>query len=298
MKLRDNINKEFQKKLNLSAIELVLAAIVKSYKQQNIVLITIANYNADFLIQHKNIWQESFKFEGLLQDKVWHKVVAHGISTEIFNFSKGLDLLKEEIKIFNRIQPVAVNWLSSSQNREQKKHGSIVIAFDNKAYAEKALKNQLLIAGITIQTAIFEEKEASKQYLKYQKFGHITNSCKNIAVCQYCAQNHLTRLHICKICETTGQICIHTQLKCSNCMGRHAANSKECNIVIASLAKKLNPTQNTNQTSQTISQTSSQTIDQASSQNSSQDFSFNSSLKSAFNLLADEDMEEEIEDQL
>ena len=252
---------------------------------------TISNYNADFLIQHQNIWQKSFKFAGLLQDKTWYKIVAHGIPTEIFNFSKGLDLLKEEIKIFNRIDPVAVNWLSSSQNREQKKHASIVIAFDNKASAQKALKNQLLIAGITAKTAIFEEKEATKQCLKCQKFGHITSSCKNIAVCQYCAQNHVTRLHVCKICETTGQICIHTQLKCSNCMGRHAANSKECNIVIAALAKKLDSSQN-------AGQNTSQTINQSSSQNTSQEFSYSSSLKSAFNLLADQDMEEEMEEQL
>ena len=183
MRLRDQINREFQKELKLSATELVLAAIVKSYKQKNIVLMTMSNYNADFLIQHQNIWQKSFKFAGLLQDKTWHKIVAHGIPTEIFNFSKGLDLLKEEIKIFNGIDPVAVNWLSSSQNREQKKHASIVIAFDNKASAQKALKNQLLIAGITAKTAIFEEKEATKQCLKCQKFGHITSSCKNIVVC-------------------------------------------------------------------------------------------------------------------
>ena len=109
MRLRDQINREFQKELKLSATELVLAAIVKSYKQKNIVLMTMSNYNADFLIQHQNIWQKSFKFAGLLQDKTWHKIVAHGIPTEIFNFSKGLDLLKEEIKIFNKIDLVAVN---------------------------------------------------------------------------------------------------------------------------------------------------------------------------------------------
>ena len=42
-------------------------------------------------------------------------------------------------------------------------------------------------------------------------------------------------------------------------MGRHAANSKECNIVIAALAKKLDSSQNAGQnTSQTINQSSSQ----------------------------------------
>ena len=72
-------------------------------------------------------------------------------------------------------------------------------------------------------------------------------------------------------------------------MGRHAANSKECNIVIAALAKKLESSQNT-------SQNTTQTISQSSSQSGSQD-NCSSSLKSAFNLLADQDMEE-MEDQL
>ena len=198
----------------------------------------MSSYNADFLIQHEKIWKNFFEYSGFLHDKAWFKVVAHGISTEIFDFSKGLDLLAEEIKTFNGIQPVAVNWLSSIQNRQMKKHASIVIAFDSEASAQKALKNRLLIAGSSVRTAKFEEKKASVQCSKCQKFGHVANSCKNLPVCQLCAQNHLTRLHICKICEVRGEICIHTSLKCSNCTGSHAANSKECSTVIAALATK------------------------------------------------------------
>ena len=56
---------------------------------------------------------------------------------------------------------------------------------------------------------------------------------------------------MCKICEISGQNCIHTQLKCSNCTDKHAANSNECNVVIA--AKKLN----SNSTSNSISSNAS-----------------------------------------
>jgi len=35
--------------------------------------------------------------------------VTHGIPTEIFNFSKDLDLLKQEIIIYNEVQSIAVN---------------------------------------------------------------------------------------------------------------------------------------------------------------------------------------------
>ncbi len=239
MELRDKINTEFQKQLKLSASKPVIAAIVKSYKQQNIVLITMTDYNADFLIQHANIWQNYFKFSSFLKDKAWFKVIAHGIPTGIFNISKGLDLLTQEIITFNEIQPIAVNWLSSAQNRQSKMHASVVIAFDNEAAAQKALKNRLFIAGISVRTAKFEEHNAAIQCQKCQKLDHSTASCKNLALCQFCAQNHPTRLHTCKTCETVGEICVHTVLKCSNCNGNHAANSKkECNLLIAAAEKK------------------------------------------------------------
>jgi hypothetical protein len=239
MKLRDKINQEFQKQLKLPATKPVLAAITKSYKQQNVILMTMSNYNADFLIQHEKIWQNQFKYTRLLKDKVWSKVIAHGISTEIFNFDKGLDLLKEEIKTFNGIEPLAVNWLSSSQNRQNKMHASIVIALDSEETAQKVIKNRLFIAGKSVRTAKFEFK-TSEQCLKCQQFGHTTFSCKNLAVCQFCALNHPTRLHTCKICNIVGEICIHTNIKCSNCNGKHTASSKECSIVIAAASKKLN----------------------------------------------------------
>ena len=238
MKIRDAINKDFQNQLKISAVKPVIAAIVKSYRQQNIVLTTMSNYNADFLIQHENIWKKHFKYQAFLKDKAWYKVVAHGISTEIFNYDKGLDLLKEEIKIFNGIQPLAVNWISSISNRENKKHASIVISFDNEAEAQKALKNKLIIAGRPVKTAIFEANQATEQCLKCQKFGHSTASCKNLAACQFCAENHPTRLHVCKTCEITGDVCIHTNIKCVNCGQKHTANSKECGVLIATFAAK------------------------------------------------------------
>jgi len=236
MKLRDKINSEFQKQLKLSASKPVIAAITKSYKQQNIVIMTMSNYNADFLIQHENIWKNSFKYQGFYKDKTWYKIIAHGIPTAIFNYSKGLDLLHEEIKIFNGIQPLAINWLSSEKNRETKNHASIVISFDNEAAAQRALKNKLLIAGITVRTAAFIEKKSTIQCLKCQKFGHATSSCKNLAACQFCAENHPTRLHICKICEVQNEVCIHTTIKCVNCGNKHTANSKECSVLNAILA--------------------------------------------------------------
>ena len=93
-------------------------------------LTTTDNYNADFLIQHENIWSKSFTYSKVLKDFTWYKIVAHQIPTEIFNFAKGLDLLKQEIETFNGIYPIAINWLSNSQIRQEKMHALVVIAFD------------------------------------------------------------------------------------------------------------------------------------------------------------------------
>ena len=50
MKIKNQINQELEKQLKLAANKSVLAVIIKSQIQQNVVLITTDNYNADFLI--------------------------------------------------------------------------------------------------------------------------------------------------------------------------------------------------------------------------------------------------------
>ena len=64
----------------------------------------------------------------------------HGVPTEIFNFSEEMKLLKDEIETFNSFSPLTVNWISSKENRESKKHESVVISFDNKEIADRCMK--------------------------------------------------------------------------------------------------------------------------------------------------------------
>src|SRR6266487_1364023 len=109
-------------------------------------------------------------------------------------------------------------------------HASAVIIFDSEETVQKALKKKLLITDILIKTAVFEAK-SSEQCLKCQKFDHAIIACKNKVIYQFCSQNHLTTLYICKICEIVESICIHTALKCDNCADNHAANSKECSLI-------------------------------------------------------------------
>ncbi len=43
-----------------------------------------------------------------------------------------------------------------------------------------------------------------------------------------CADKHYTKEHICQICNAKEVACIHTELKCSNCQEKHAANDNSC----------------------------------------------------------------------
>lgn len=237
MKMRDQINQEFAKQSISTSNKPVLAAIIKSQLQQNIVLTTTEDFNADFLIQHEQIWSKFFKFSKFRKDFTWFKVVAHMISTDVFNSAKGLDLLKQEIETFNGIHPIDVKWLTNSQNRLQKKHGSVVIAFNTQTAAQKALK-RLLIAGMLVKTDVYIDNKTTEQCRRCQQFGHATNTCKNTTACQFCAGIHPTRLHVCNICNTIGEICTHTIFKCVNCNKSHAANDKECEFAINILASK------------------------------------------------------------
>jgi hypothetical protein len=81
-------------------------------------------------------------------------VAIYGISIEIFGHEEGLDFLQEEIRIFNRINPIIKpNWLSSAENKKTKKHASVIIAFETKAEADITLRNRLNIAGISMRVS-------------------------------------------------------------------------------------------------------------------------------------------------
>ncbi|KAL1952936.1 hypothetical protein VTO42DRAFT_3931 [Malbranchea cinnamomea] len=95
LELRNKLNSDFTQQLKTQAP--VIAAITKSQKNENVILVTTDSYSADFLLQHKTIWQKYFgpsSYSSAYKDKEWYKVIAHGIPTEIFNFEGGMELLK------------------------------------------------------------------------------------------------------------------------------------------------------------------------------------------------------------
>ena len=60
------------------------------------------------------------------------------------------------------------------------------------------------------------------------KYGHSTRAYFAQLICSICAEIHKTFEHKCNICNTQGQACPHTTLKCSNCGENHMASSNIC----------------------------------------------------------------------
>ena len=149
-----------------------------------------------------------------------------------FSTNDGLFIFRNEIEIFNSSLKLLrnPNWLSSEENRQTKRHASIVFAINNEKQAKKAIQKKLYIAGLQLVAESYKSTEATTQCQKCQKLGHSTRDCINQECCQICAKKHYTKLHKCNICETMKVECSHIKLKCINCGENHRANSQTCAI--------------------------------------------------------------------
>src|SRR5205809_7458592 len=144
--------------------------------------------------------------------------------------NKDLFLLKDEIEIFNPGLKLLKNpiWISSQENKQANRHASILIAVENAKQAQLAIEKKLCIAGNWLIAEKCKENVAQKQCQNCQKYGHSTRTCLTQSVCQICAEKHKTYEHKCNICNTQGQSCPYSALKCSNCGDNYMANSNIC----------------------------------------------------------------------
>jgi hypothetical protein len=206
--LRDQINEAFKKQGKTSFP--VIATVTKAQSGRSIVLTSTEQFNAEFLKQNRAIWQPFFCFKQAIKDTTWSKVVVYSIPTEILN---------------PITRPV---WLSTEKNRSEKRHASVLIAFETKEEADRALRNRLYIAGVSMRVTEFTPKSSIEQCIKCQGFNHSIKACKKAYACSFCGKDHPTRLHTCLECKTRGNSCVHTVIRCSNCLGPHKATDKTC----------------------------------------------------------------------
>jgi hypothetical protein len=209
----------------------VIATIARTREKQNILLTTTEEYNAEFLVKHKEIWSNCFSFRREQKLEPWAQVVAHGVPISPFLGEGGSKLLKEEIETFNpiRIQGLP-RWISSREKRydPQTRFGSIVFAIENEEKRQEILKQkEILIAGVAAKVVKYLKVSPTTQCTSCQKFGHIGDRCSTRA-CRFCAAAHLSKDHSYPIYNITGRPYEYTTPLCSNCKEKHFANSKDC----------------------------------------------------------------------
>ena len=156
----------------------------------------------------------------------------HEVSVLSFSSSNDLFILRDEIEIFNSDFKLLRNssWLSSEENKQIKRHASIVFAIDNAELAQKIVKKKLNIAEIELIAESYKSAESDTQCQKCQRLEHSIKNCINQECCQICAGKHYTKQHKCNICQTREVEYSHVKLKCRNCDENHRANDQICSI--------------------------------------------------------------------
>ena len=204
-------------------------------KNNNIVLTTTKDTGSDYLLEHKAKWTHLLPSTSISKDESWAKVVVHGIPLSVFNNEQGMDLMKEEISTFNQTLNLNVKgtpyWLTSKDRRQTQNAGSVVVAFATEAEANRAISNRLFIAGISVRVEKLLTVSPTFQCSRCQGFGHLEQKCKRPVACRICAKEHHTKEHSCPTCQETQTHCQHCPVKCHNCKGDHAANSRSCSIL-------------------------------------------------------------------
>lgn len=230
--IRNAFNKAF---LDKGVKGPVVASVTRSLSQKNLVVTTTSSFTADFLLEKQAIWQHIVAFQVAQKDEPWHKVALHGVPTADFNTPAGMALVKEEISTFNKgLNPIGTPyWLTSAEKRLGQRAGSVAVAFATREEANRAIRNRLYIAGISVRVEQLYSTAPTTQCSKCQGFGHLDTHCKKTPTCKLCGEKHATIQHACSTCSTKGTRCQHLVPKCTNCKESHTADYKGCEVLLA-----------------------------------------------------------------
>jgi hypothetical protein len=238
--IRNAFNKAFLDK----GVKGPVVASVSKTLGQNVVITTTSPFSADYLLEKRSIWEHILKFKSAQKDEPWHKVVLHGIPTADFNTPSGMDLIVEEITIFNKdLVPIGTPyWLTPPEKRLNQRAGSVVVAFATAIEASRAIRHRLYVAGISARVEKLYSTAPTTQCSKCQGFGHLDNYCKRTPRCRLCGELHATHQHTCNTCRIKGSKCAHLAPNCVNCKEAHTSDYKSCEFLLAIKNRKTTTT--------------------------------------------------------
>lgn len=128
---------------------------MKATAGPNLVITTTDQFSADYLLEHRAIWEGITPFLRAQKDEAWYKVILHGIPIKDFTEEYSLDLIKEEIQEYNRslnLRAIGTPyWLTSIEKRATQRGGAVVVAFATEEEAKRAISNRLNIVGLSVR---------------------------------------------------------------------------------------------------------------------------------------------------
>ncbi|PMD65267.1 uncharacterized protein K444DRAFT_499792, partial [Hyaloscypha bicolor E] len=178
---RNSLNTAFRSK----GIKGLVISIVSLSSKGNIIVNTTPEFNSDFLVQNIEIIKGVLPLvKSIQKGEPWYKVIIHGIP------------IREDSGL--------------------QRAGSVVVAFPTEIQANRAIKNRLLIAGISAKVVKYHTISSTAQCTRCAGYGHLDSICKREPKCLLCGESHVTENHFCSICKKKGKKCPHVITKCSN----------------------------------------------------------------------------------
>ncbi len=99
MQIRDQVNNAFFKEEGET--QPTVAMVIKSQSNQSIVITTMPNFSAKYLVEKKEVWKNIIPHQKIYTDEKWVKIMIHTVSIRLFNIDDDLYLLRQKIKTFN-----------------------------------------------------------------------------------------------------------------------------------------------------------------------------------------------------
>lgn len=238
LEVRNKINQAF---INTKTIAgPVLATVQKAATSNNIILTTTAQFNAEWLLEHKAIWAPFLHFSTAQLNQPWYKVVVHGLPLKDDNSEDNLPNISPELSMYNPgFHPVGnPYWLTSKAKRESgQSQGSAIVSFKTEEEAKRAISKGLFMFAMKSRVEKFEQIPFSTQCSHCLAYGHLAAKCTKSPNCKFCGKDHTSSQHLCTICSAKGKSCQHTILECSNCTEQHRGDSKMCEVYLATRPK-------------------------------------------------------------
>ena len=149
-----------------------------------------------------------------------------------------MDLVLEEIKTFNKgLEPISQPyWATSKEKRDSglQRASLVVVAFPTEAQANRAIKNRLLIAGISTKVVKYYTISSIVQCTRCAGYRHLDSICKKDPKCLLYSEGHVTENYYYSIYKKKSKKYPYVTTKCSNYLSTtHSTSSKLCEVYLA-----------------------------------------------------------------